>query len=489
LKAPDRLFPQATLFLEKDALMKTNVKTPAYPAPKTHGGANAARISNYNTLRRSVLSCLLWEDEFYEDGKTIAERIADLVPSIEPEKVAALAVEARDQFNLRHVSLWLIKAMVAPPEHRKLVADTLEKVIRRADEPGEFLAMLGITNAPRSTTGWGTIPHQVKMGLARAMTRFDEYQLAKWNKDAVVKLKDVLFLTHAKPKDADQDALWKRLIAGTMKTPDTWEVALSDRGNNKEDWIRLLTEGKLDYMALMKNLRNMEKAEVPDQLIRDAILARKGAHKLFPFRFVSAAKHAKRFEPEIDQAFVAELQQRPKLKGKTVLIVDVSGSMYSAGNVSAKSDITRVTAACALAAIAREVCEDARIYATAGSDMSRTHQTEMVPARRGMALVDAIHSMSTPLGGGGIFLHQVMKFTMEKEKTADRVIVFTDEQDCSGAGMQPETAPMYADKNYMINVASHKNGIGYGKWTHIDGFSEAIMNYIYQSENIAANEQ
>jgi len=29
-----------------------------------------------------------------------------------------------------------------------------------------------------------------------------------------------------------------------------------------------------------------------------------------------------------------------------------------------------------------------------------------------------------------------------------------------------------------VNVASSRNGVGYGKWTHVDGWSEAIVDYI-----------
>lgn len=34
----------------------------------THGGGKAKQISTENQLKRSVLACLLWEKEFYEDG-------------------------------------------------------------------------------------------------------------------------------------------------------------------------------------------------------------------------------------------------------------------------------------------------------------------------------------------------------------------------------------------------------------------------------------
>ena len=71
---------------------------------RTHEGAPARTISPELQLRRSVLACLLWESQFYEDGIEIAGRIAELVPKVEASKVAALAVEAREQMKLRHVA-------------------------------------------------------------------------------------------------------------------------------------------------------------------------------------------------------------------------------------------------------------------------------------------------------------------------------------------------------------------------------------------------
>ena len=35
----------------------------------------------------------------------------------------------------------------------------------------------------------------------------------------------------------------------------------------------------------------------------------------------------------------------------------------------------------------------------------------------------------------------------------------------------------------MIDVASFKNGVGYGPWTHIDGWSEAVVEYIRALSN------
>ena len=164
-------------------------------AARTHEGAPARHISPELQLRRSVLACLLWESQFYEDGVEIAGRIAELVPKVAAEKVAALAVEAREQMKLRHAPLLLVREMARHKTHRALVAETLARVIQRADELAEFVAIY-----------WkdGRVPlsGQVKKGLAAAFPKFDEYQLAKYDRGGPIKLRDVLFLCHAKPRDA-----------------------------------------------------------------------------------------------------------------------------------------------------------------------------------------------------------------------------------------------------------------------------------------------
>ncbi len=85
------------------------VKSNAVAQPRTHEGALARAVSPELQLRRSVLCCMLWEDEFYEDGVTIAGRIAALVPQVEAETVAALAIEAREKMKLRHAPLLLVR--------------------------------------------------------------------------------------------------------------------------------------------------------------------------------------------------------------------------------------------------------------------------------------------------------------------------------------------------------------------------------------------
>jgi 60 kDa SS-A/Ro ribonucleoprotein len=174
------------------------------------------------------------------------------------------------------------------------------------------------------------------------------------------------------------------------------------------------------------------------------------------------------------------LQEAPKLKGRTLIVLDVSGSMRS---LVSKSTVTRLEAGAALCAILREQCEDAAVYATAGDDRTRRHATALVPSRHGMALVDAFKQSFNKLGGGGIFLKPVLDelFLLEgdPDTPVDRIVVVTDEQDCAvDTKDSPLLAAPWAKHNYLINVASFKNGVGYGKWTHIDGFSEASIDFI-----------
>ncbi len=109
--------------------------------PRTHEGAPAKNISAEQQLRRSVLAYMLWETQFYEDGVAIAGRIRELVAKVPAEKVAALAIEAREKMKLRHAPLLLVREMARLKTHRHLVAETLARVIQRADELAEFVAI------------------------------------------------------------------------------------------------------------------------------------------------------------------------------------------------------------------------------------------------------------------------------------------------------------------------------------------------------------
>ena len=431
--------------------MKLNTKE---KAKITHEGAPAMNIDAYQELKRSLMACMLWEDTFYENGVEIAQRIESLVGQVKPEEASNLAIEAREQMKLRHAPLWVVRAMAKLPEHRKLVGETLAKIIQRPDELTEFLAIYW-------KDGKEPLASQVKKGLAKAFTKFDAYQLAKYNRDGQVKLRDVMFLAHPKPKDKEQEQTWKQLVDGTLPAPDTWEVALSTGKNKKETWTRLLLEKKLGSLALLRNLRNMKEVGVDSSLIAESLKQMK-VDKVLPFRFISAAKYAPEFAEELEAAMLKNLERERKLRGKTILLIDVSASMED--TLSGRSEMTRMDAAASLAILARELCREVEIY-TFSTDVVK------VPDTKGFKLVDAIIDSQYH---SGTYLGKAVELINSKEY--DRLIVFTDEQ-------SHDYVPQPKGRGYMINVANYENGVGYGEWVHIDGFSENILKYIQELEN------
>ena len=426
----------------------------------SHEGTRAKRFTPELELKRALMNCLLWEDQFYEDGVAIAERIKTLVPLVAPARVAALAIDAREIMKLRHAPLLVVREMARHEKHRVLVADTLYRVIQRPDEMTELLAIYWADAlGPQQQRKRQPVSAQIKKGLARALTKFDAYQLAKYDRDGAVRIRDVLFLVHAKPTDADQAKVWKELVDGELNSPDTWEVSLSSGKDKRETFERLIAENRLGGLALLRNLRLMQKAEVPRKTIADAIEAMR-TDRVLPYRFITAARYAPDFEPELESAMLKSIKGYVRLPGRTRLLVDVSGSMFHP--LSAQSEMTRVEAACGLAILAREVCDEVEIF-TFSQDVVK------VAPRRGFALRDAIVN-SQP--HGSTFLGKAVTAI---DRKGDRMIVFTDEQ-------SHDQVSDPRGRGTMVNVAAYQHGVGHGAWTRVHGFSEAVIAWIAASE-------
>lgn len=508
---------------------------------RTHQGGIAARIPVEQQLRRSVCSCLLWEDEFYEGGESIAQRIVRLARACSPDVVARLASDARSHLNLRHVPLLLIAALAGKGEGApaaKIVSRGLEQVIQRADELTEFLAIYGQVYGIAPGKLRGRLSAQVKKGLAAAFQKFDAYQLARYfntsgEKEAPIKARDVLMLCRPRPLNKTQANQWKRILEnkpiqsggaaswevensrgidetvqavlkdaadlgaeGKLKEGQAVAKVLRAAGISKTEWEemrrndkksvfeRQLKGGKLGYLALLRNLRNMTEAKVDRALIEAALLARRGAHRVFPFRYIAAARACPQFEGVIDQALSEAIAELPAFPGRTVVLVDVSQSMEE--KLSGGSDLTRLDAAAALASL---MPGDLRVFTFSNALVE-------APRRFGMAGVQAI-VQSQP--HGGTYLQRALAVLMGSPYSQvingrrvraepvemDRLIVITDEQVADR--VSPPQGLRYGA--YMINVASAKNGIGYGdSWTHLDGFSEQIIRWISEFEKMETRE-
>jgi len=273
----------------------------------------------------------------------------------------------------------------------------------------------------------------------------------------------VLFLCHAKPVDSAQAELWKKLVDDALTTPDTWEVALSAGADKREAWERLLRENKLGALALLRNLRNMAEAKVDEQLVIQG-LGRMKTERVLPFRFIAAARYAPQWKAELEQAMFKALEGQARLPGKTVLLVDISGSMDVL--LSGRSEMRRNDAAYGLAVLLREIAEKVSVYSFSDSLVR-------VPNRSGFALRDAINQNQPH---SGTYLGKALA---DIKEDYDRLIVITDEQ-------SHDPVPNPKARGYVINVASYKNGVGYGKWTHIDGWSDSVIEYIRAAEGLMA---
>jgi len=472
-----------------------NVATKPTPLFTAEGGP-AKRITPLQELIRLTMACMLWEDGFYSGGKTVGARIRELVHTVTLAEARRVAIEARNKMKLRHVPLLIVREMARHPNLKStpsLVGDTLSTVIQRPDELNEFLAIYW-------SEGKCPLSKQVKLGLAKAFSKFNEYQLAKYNRAKDITLKDVLFLCHSKPADAEYkwtksereryadaikrqgpeggaqvledvhggefspgELLYGKLIYDQLKTPDTWEVELSAGGDKAATFIRLMQDNTLGDLAFLRNLRNMVQAGVPIANIVEYGGDRKWG-RVLPFRFIAAAKVVPQLEPYLEQWMFKCLEGSPKLYGKTILLADVSGSMQVA--LSRKSDLTRDSAMKALAMLLREVCADVMILPFAREVITG------LPPRRGFALADVLHLHNHRDGtdiGNAVNVANKIGY--------DRLILLTDEQSFSRV---PD--PLQGKLAYCINVAVEKHGVGYGSWLHIDGFSEAIVDYIQRYE-------
>lgn len=442
-------------------------------------GAYAARQDAVSLLKRVVMANMLWEDIAYIDGQATADQIKNLVPQCAPQAVYDITLAARTEQKLRHTPLLLAVEMCRYPEHARLVGDLLPKIITRADMLTDFLALYWSQN-----DGKRSISHQAAKGLAKAFHNFDEYQFAKYDRNTKVKLRDVMFLCHPMPRDDAERELFRKIAERDLSTPDTWEVALSAGADKRETFERLVSQRKLGGLAFLRNLANMRESGVSREIIEQGF---KKLHSsmLLPFDYLKAYQMNPDFKHLIEEAMLESARQQPKLKGRTLFIVDVSGSMRS--QISGKSDFNRLDCAMAMAILASEVCDEFELVCTSGKDYTRTGAHEWIQyPQRGFDLTAQIKKCEYRLGHGGIFTRQCLEWCKDKfsgEKPFDRIIIFSDSQDCDHPN---KSIPHpFAPKNYICDISCERHGIAYeGVWTaEISGFSEHFLSYIAQFES------
>jgi len=432
---------------------------------QTHEGAPASVIKPVEELKRSVMSCLLWEDYFYENGASIADRVKELIGKVTQDEARQILMDAKFKSKLRHMPLYLLTLFA---EKKWLKKEDVAKVCTRVDDMTELLSLY-------LKNGKKPLSHQLVKGLAMKIPDFNEYALAKYNRAKSVKLRDVFRIARPVPKNDAQSALYKRVVANELAVPDTWEVAISACGNDNEkkaqEFTRLLTEkvldeetgkefNKLGDLAFLRNLRKMREIGVDESIIRKSFEERRWGW-IIPYQFISAAAHNPGLEDALEKAMFKCLDNEKPLNDKIALLVDISGSMDS--RISKKSDVMRYDVAAGLAVLLREICKDIKLY----TFNEKLHE---IPPRRGFALRDAI---STNVGGGTKMWESIR--CAAKNRRNRVMIVITDEQTMDSG--------RYSDANsdllVIINVASYQNGVGYEKGTvHISGWSDSVIDWL-----------
>lgn len=454
------------------------IQTETAPSGTTHEGALGWKRTPKSELFLLAVSDFA-EDTFYETAETRAKRYKDLTAKVAVEDsawVLQFVTWLRGTANMRSSSL-----MVALESARALLKaelpggkDIVNAALQRADEPGEAVAYWHANYGRR-------IPQPIKRGIAKAARRLYT-QDALYAYDTAshsVRFADVIQLTHVAPETPIQSALFKFALDRRYNKDAVPAESLSKasareelKGVSGDELRRLANAGELTeylrkagmrwealssvisggmdakaweavipvmgYMALIRNLRNFLEAGVSAPVLkgvaaRIADPAEVAKSRQLPFRFWSAFKNTSNstvFSNALEEGLNACLQNVPSLKGRTLVLIDNSGSM---GRVmSGKSTVTMSEAAKLFGVALALRAEDAKLVEFGGYGRSRQssgwgwggNYTEEIKFKRGDSLLPTMKKFSTP--GGGTYIHATLE--EHYDKTFDRVIVVSDEQ-------------------------------------------------------------
>ncbi|MEV6302367.1 TROVE domain-containing protein [Actinoplanes sp. NPDC051861] len=477
---------------------------------RTHeGGAGAVRDPKGELFLLAVAN-MAGEDTFYEAAGDRDARFAALVQRVavaDPQWITDFLGWLRTGANMRSASLVgaaeAARALLTAgqPGGRRLISS----VLQRADEPGELLGYW--------TSRYGrALPKPVKRGLADAVQRlYTEFSLLKYDTGSKgFRFADVIELVHpvaATPAQGEvfKHALDRRHNRPFPPAPDlrmisanaalrsaaaddptallnteslraaglTWEDALSLTGSRVAKgklWTALIPT--MGYMALLRNLRSFDEAGVSDS-VAEVICARLSdpaevaRSRQFPFRFLSAHRAAPslRWGHALDKALTASLANVPVLPGRTLVLVDRSGSMFYGTSRNAR--LTNADAAAIFGtAVAMRNLGRADLVQF-GSSAKR------VDVRAGESLLRIVDRFGD-LGGTNT-LAAVQRFYNRH----DRVLIVTDEQAHAGQGNPgsalPPTVPLYT-----WNLAGYRPGHGpAGPYRHtFGGLTDAAFRLV-----------
>lgn len=381
-------------------------------------GGKAFKMDAEQELLHAVLTTFL-EDKYYETGNERIDRIVNLIKQASPEYVANLAYVARTEFHLRSVPIILLGELAKVHKGDSLVRTAIEKTVQRVDDITELVAYLD-----------AKLPKQVKRGIRRALYKFSPYQIAKYRAEGKdVSLVDVFNLVHPKPQFAtrEQAKAWKDLIDGNLKsTGQTWEATISTTEDKKESWEKLIMENKLGYMATLRNINNFIKNDidpVAKNMVIDKLTNREQVKrsKQLPFRFVTAYDNVedREYRDAISIAMDHAVDNVPELPGKTLIAIDVSGSMGGGWiNYNASTSIKKASIFGASLAKANRLA-DIVLF---------DDEISTLPVSSRIPVIDIAKQIEDNARGGGTNTSLVFRLALDNKKVYDRIIIISDDQ-------------------------------------------------------------
>ncbi|MBN8823650.1 MULTISPECIES: TROVE domain-containing protein [unclassified Spirosoma] len=409
-------------------------------------GGQAYALTPQLSLYSAVVTTML-NDSHYESEDQRLVRIQELVAQVDPVFVAKLAVYVREQMYLRSAPVVLLGELAKVHHGDGLVGKAVARTVQRPDEITELLSYYQLANGRTGAKKLNRLSKQMQKGLSTAFNKFDEYQFAKYNRDTAVKLRDALFLVHPKAKGETQQAVFDKLVTGTLNTPYTWETELSALGQQSFDgpsdkqlavrakWEELIDSGRLGYMATLRNLRNMLEADVSGDhvekvcaLLADAKAVQKA--KQLPFRFLAAYRelkvlpfgHVPILLEALEDAIYASTANLRGFAANTRVVVacDVSGSMQKP--VSPKSKVLLYDIGLLLGMLLHTKCRN-----VLSGMFGDTWKTIALPPGQVLANVDEFYGREGEVGyatNGYLVIDDLIR----QRYKADKVMLFTDTQ-------------------------------------------------------------
>lgn len=414
-------------------------------------GHAAYKLGNRDKLVSMALTTMLGEKKYYGDNTDELVKLAEsMCESGDGEFVAKLAVWARTKGNLRSVS-HVLAAIVARKCGGKPFIRPCACAISsmRGDDGTEIVASyLSLYGKP--------INHALLRGVRDALEHEKPYSIAKYQSHKRdVTLRDTLRLTHPAAAVEETAEAMGKCINGTLPFPKSWETELSARGNTAEVWNELLSEGKVPFMACLRNMRNIIKSGAGVEPVLDMLSSRVAVAKSrqLPFRFYSAYRELERehlattkVSRAIDMALTHACRNADVLPGKTAVLIDTSGSM--SGAVSLRSTVSCRDVAAVLGAMFTHISDDAAII---GFDSS----AYVIPMA-GMSVLSDVRLV--PHSGGWTNMAAGFDMLSKTGFDADRVIVLSD-MECNGNWSG-------GSKAIQAKMDEYRHKVGHDVWCH-----------------------